>query len=176
MALAVKNSCAKAGDVTEAGSIPESGRSPEEGNGNPLQYSCLKNPMDRGTWQAAIHGTTKSWTWLKQLTTAPPFYVMKVKSFSRVRVFATPGIVAHRIFQARVLEWVAISFSRVSSWPRDQTWVSQIAGRGFTSEPPGKIINFSWQEFLPIWFTQLCPQSLVQNLEHGGNPTNTLID
>jgi len=62
VALAVKNLCAKAGDVREAGSIPESGQSPKEGNGNPLQYSCLKNPMDRGTWQAAIHGTTKSWT------------------------------------------------------------------------------------------------------------------
>ena len=109
---------------------------------------------------------------------SPPFYVIKVKvkSLSRVRLFATPWIVAHRIFQARVLEWVAISFSRVSSWPRDQTWVSRIAGRGFTSEPAGKIINFSWQEFLPIWFTQLCPQSLVENLEHGGNPTNILID
>lgn len=41
---------------------------------------------------------------------------------------------------------------------------------------PNQIINSSWQEFLPIWFTWLCPQSLVQNLEHGGNPTNILID
>ena len=52
----VKNVPANAGD---AGSIPGSGRSPGEGNGNPLQYSCLRNPMDRGTWQATVHGVTK---------------------------------------------------------------------------------------------------------------------
>ena len=44
--------------------IPKSGRSPEEGNGNPLQYSCLGNPMDRGAWWATIHGVAKSWTQL----------------------------------------------------------------------------------------------------------------
>ena len=42
----------------------ESGRSPGEGNGNPLQYSCLENLMDRGAWQATVHGVAKSWTWL----------------------------------------------------------------------------------------------------------------
>ena len=63
---------------------------------------------------------------------------VKVKSLSHVRLFATLWIVAHGIFQARVLEWVASSFSRGSSWPRDQTRVFCIAGRGFNSEPPGK--------------------------------------
>ena len=43
-------------------------QSPGEGNGNPLQYSCLENPMDRGTWQATVHGIAKSQTWLKQLS------------------------------------------------------------------------------------------------------------
>ena len=42
-------------------SIPGSGRSPGEGHGNPLQYSCLGNPMDRGAWQVTVHGVTKSW-------------------------------------------------------------------------------------------------------------------
>ena len=46
------------------GSIPGSRRSPGEGNGNPLQYSCLKNPMDRGAWQGTIHGVAKSQTQL----------------------------------------------------------------------------------------------------------------
>ena len=55
----VKNPPANAGDV---GLIPESGRSPGEGNGNPLQYSCLEKPMDRGDWQAIAHGVTKSQT------------------------------------------------------------------------------------------------------------------
>ena len=44
------------------GSIPGSGRSPGEGNGNPLQHSCWENPMDRGAWQATVHGVTKSQT------------------------------------------------------------------------------------------------------------------
>ena len=58
----VKNSPAKAGDVRNAGSTPGSGRSLGEGNGNPFQYSCLKNHMDRGTWRATVHGVTKSQT------------------------------------------------------------------------------------------------------------------
>ena len=48
-----------AGDVWDVGSIPGLGRSPGQGNGNPLQYSCLENSMDRGGWRAAIHGVTK---------------------------------------------------------------------------------------------------------------------
>ena len=52
----VKNPPANAGDT---GSIPGSGRSPGEGNGNPLQNSCLENPMDRGAWRATVHGVTK---------------------------------------------------------------------------------------------------------------------
>ena len=44
------------------GSVPELGRSPNIGNGNPLQYSCLENPMDRGAWQATVYGVTKNWT------------------------------------------------------------------------------------------------------------------
>ena len=46
------------------GKIPGSGRSPREGNGNPLQYSCLKNPLDRGAWRTTVHGLTKSWMWM----------------------------------------------------------------------------------------------------------------
>jgi len=57
--LMVKNPPANAGDV---GWIPGSGRSPGEGNDNPLQYSCLENPMDRGVWQATVLGIAKSWT------------------------------------------------------------------------------------------------------------------
>ena len=56
----VKNPVANAGDTGDAGSIPGSGRSPGIENGNPLQYSCLGNPMDRGTWQATVHGVTES--------------------------------------------------------------------------------------------------------------------
>ena len=55
----VKNPLASAEDARDKGSIPESKRSPREGNGNPLQYSCLGNPMDRRAWWATVHGGCK---------------------------------------------------------------------------------------------------------------------
>ena len=55
-----KNPPANAGDVGDASSIPGLGRSPGGGNGNPLQHSCLENPMDRGAWQATVHGVAQS--------------------------------------------------------------------------------------------------------------------
>ena len=61
----VKASACNAGDL---GSIPGSGRSPGEGNGNPLQYSCLENPMDGGSWWATVHGVAKSQTRLSDFT------------------------------------------------------------------------------------------------------------
>ena len=57
--LVVKNLPASEGDL---GSIPGPGRSPGGGFGNPLQYSCLENPMDRGAWRATVHGVEKRWT------------------------------------------------------------------------------------------------------------------
>ena len=55
----VKNPTANAGDIRDAGSISGLGRCPGEGDGNPLQYSCLENSMDRGAWWATVHGVTK---------------------------------------------------------------------------------------------------------------------
>ena len=60
MVLVVKNPPTSAGDLRDAGSISGSGRSPGGGHGNPLQYSCLENPLDRGAWQATVHRFTKS--------------------------------------------------------------------------------------------------------------------
>ena len=56
----------------DVGSIPGSGRSPGEGNGNPLQYSCLENPMDRGAWWATVHRVAKSWTQLRVVKRVNP--------------------------------------------------------------------------------------------------------
>ena len=56
----VKNPPVNADDTRDVGSIPWSGRSTGGGNGNPVQYSCLENPMDRGAWQATVHGVVKS--------------------------------------------------------------------------------------------------------------------
>ena len=66
MTQVVKESACNVGDP---GSIPGSGRSPGEGNGNPLQYSYLEKSMDRGVWQASVHGVTKSWTRLSNHAT-----------------------------------------------------------------------------------------------------------
>ena len=58
----VKNLPIKAGDAGDVGLIPGLGRSPGGGNGNPLQYSCLENPMDRAAWRATVHGVVRSQT------------------------------------------------------------------------------------------------------------------
>ena len=62
MALMVENSPANAGDARDMSSIPGLGSSSGEGNGNPLQSSCLENPMDRGAWQPTVHGVAKTQT------------------------------------------------------------------------------------------------------------------
>ena len=64
----VKGPPANAGDIRDTGSISGSGRSPGGGNGLPLQYSCLENYMDSGSWWATVRGVAKSWTGLKQLS------------------------------------------------------------------------------------------------------------
>ena len=60
MALVVKNPPTRAGDLRDAASLPGSGRSPGGGHGNPLQDSCLENPMDRGAWRATVHSVAES--------------------------------------------------------------------------------------------------------------------
>ena len=67
MVPGIKNPLANAEDIRDVGSIPESGRSPGGGHGNPLQYSRMENPMDRGAWQAMVHRVTKSRTRLRRL-------------------------------------------------------------------------------------------------------------
>ena len=64
-----KESACNRGAPERWGSIPGSGSSPGEGHGNPLQYSCLENPMNRGAWRTTIHRVTKSQTWLRRLST-----------------------------------------------------------------------------------------------------------
>ena len=65
VALMVKNLPANVGDMRDAGLVHGSGRSPGVGHDNPLQYSCLGNPKDRGIWQVTVHRVTNSWTRLK---------------------------------------------------------------------------------------------------------------
>ena len=65
------NPPANSGDARDTGSIRGSGRSPGEGNGNPLMYSCLGNPVDRGAWQVIVHGVSKSCTQLSDWSPSP---------------------------------------------------------------------------------------------------------
>ena len=167
----VKASACNAGDL---GLIPGSGRSPGEGNGNPLQYSCLENPMDWGAWWATVHRVAKSRTRLSDFTSLNQqgltvyhrelcstfCYILSGKrtwkrihtcicitesrcctpetllinccccsvaklclTLSWSHVLSPPGSPVHGTSQARILEWAAISFSRGSAWPRNQTWV-----------------------------------------------------
>ena len=62
VAQLVKNPPSNAGDTKDTGLIPGSGKSLGEGNGNPHQYPCLENAMDKGAWQATVNGVTESWT------------------------------------------------------------------------------------------------------------------
>ena len=75
-----KNRPAKAEDIRDLGSIPGSGRSPGGGYGNPLQYSCLEKPTDRGTWWATVLGVVKSQTQLKQLSTQRDYFTAEAKA------------------------------------------------------------------------------------------------
>ena len=63
----VKSPPANVGDIRDLSSIPGLGKYPGEGHGNPLQDSCLENPMNRGAWWATVHGVAKSWTRLSDL-------------------------------------------------------------------------------------------------------------
>ena len=90
VAQAVKNLPANAEDLRDVGSIPGSGRFPRGGHGNPLQYSRLENPMDRGTWRATIHRVTKSWTWVKWLS-MHSLKATENKTVTRVRWYRGGG-------------------------------------------------------------------------------------
>ena len=100
-----KASSCNAGDL---GSIPESGRSPGEGNGNPLQYSCLENPMDRGAWRATVHGAAKSQTQLSDFTHSLT-HLLLLHHFSHVRLCVTPETAAHQAPPS-------LGFSRQEHW------------------------------------------------------------
>ena len=139
----------------DPGLIPESGRSSGEGNDSPLHYSCLENSTNREAWQTTVHGNAKSRTWLsnqhfhfhisidshQNATSTRSRPLSWSEKWSEVAQScltlcdpvdcSLPRFSVHGIFQARILEWVAISFSRGSSRPRDRTRVSCIVGRCF---------------------------------------------
>ena len=77
-----------AGGTGDSGSIPGSGRSPGEGNGNPLQYSCLENSMDRGAWWAAVHGVAMSQTRLRDFPFTFHFHALEKEMATHSSILA----------------------------------------------------------------------------------------
>ena len=94
----VKNPPANAGDTRDMGSIPGWGRSPEGGNGNPLQYSFLENPMDRGAWWTTVHGVAMSQTRLKGLSTAHSTNESMEQKLKEWALFIKINIIKHLIW------------------------------------------------------------------------------
>ena len=131
----VKNLPGNAGHIGDSGSIPELGRSPGGWHGNPLHYSCLEDPMDKGTWQATVHRVTQSQTQPRQLGTHTDLFTVFLvqQSDSVLHTYAAkslqscltlcdpidgspPGSAFPGILQSRTLEWVAISLSNAWKW------------------------------------------------------------
>ena len=156
VALVVKNPSANAGDIRDAVSIPGSGRSPGGGHGNPLQYSCLEDSLDRGAWWAMVHGISKSWTWLKRLSTHAH----------------TRHVCSH---VARSLVWLHVYqqghgfIGCCSSWGTEKvlTWAKMVTRQGIQAmswrnrenDPVDRDKRFRW--FLCCWGSK-CPSY------HGG--------
>ena len=104
VARVVKNPPANAGDIRDAVLILGLGRSSRGRHCNPLQYSCLENPMDRGAWQSTVHGVAKSWRRLRQLSTNCE-NIPKLK-YSRLRHLGFPGGSDSKDLPARWEMWV----------------------------------------------------------------------
>ena len=85
-----KETTCQAGDTRDAGSIPESGRSPGVGNGNPYQYSCLENSIDRGAWQATVHGVTESNTTDHSTASRVYFKKMRLRQHLKINQYDLP--------------------------------------------------------------------------------------
>ena len=134
------------------GLIPGLGRSPGGGRGNPLQYSCLENSMTEKPGRLQFMGSQRvghDWANFNSLAKRSHIYMwsemggcaQSLPTLCNPMDCSLPGSSVHVISQARVLEWVAISFSGDSSWPGHRTrvsWVSYTTDRFFTTVPIGK--------------------------------------
>ena len=99
----VKNPPANVRAIRDTGSIPGSGRSPWGGNGNPLQHSCLGNPMDRGALWATIRGVTKSWTWLSTHSCRAP-HSYEILTWQQITQWAHEGAIPSPLGRRQLLE------------------------------------------------------------------------
>ena len=120
-----------------------------EGNDNPLQDSCLENPVDRGAWWAAIYGVAQSRTRLKQLSSSSSLMCYKCcclvtkslsDSFETPWTVAPPGFSVDGVFQTGILEQIAISSPGNLPDPGIELVSPALAGGFFTTEPPGNLV------------------------------------
>ena len=113
----VKNLPVNTGDIRDKGSIPRLGRSPGGGNGNPLQYSCLENLMDREDWQAVVHRVTKSQIQLKWLSTPCTQSIRLNMSWVYVINYLIHFFMSFILCSVRVdTWWILVEFIRFSSF------------------------------------------------------------
>ena len=132
MALLIKNLPANAGDIRDTGLIPGLGRSPGVRHGNLLQYSCLKNPMDNGAWQATLHSVAKSQKWLKQLSSSSKG--------------AKPLVLyEHFFFNVFIFNWRIIALQYVVGFWHTLGWISH----GYTYVP--SLFIWTLKLFLISW-------------------------
>ena len=102
-------------DTTERLHFPFSLSCIGERNGNPLQYSCLENPRDRGAWWAAVYGMAQSQTRLKRLSSSSYIQFSSVQSLSRVRLFTTPWIAASQASLSITNSWSSLRLASIKS-------------------------------------------------------------
>ena len=109
MALVVKNPPTNAGDIRDASTIPGLGRSPGRWHGNPLQYSCLENSMDRGAWKATVHMVAKSRTQLKGPSTHVHSLQLQGQSHSLRPVGIVAVYIMSTVWSSRSFTWYGVS-------------------------------------------------------------------
>ena len=153
--LSGKESACNAGAAGEAYLIPGSGRSPWEGHGNPPQYSRLGNPMNRGAWQATVHGVAKSQTWLKGLSTliVPGIVLNRLHLLSCLitQTHLERGVIIATIFFFYIKElmlgegqWLSYHKQHVLHFGLKctSTWIQYPVGKVFRICPPVSSISF----------------------------------
>ena len=112
VALKVKNPPSNAGDIRDLGSVPALGRFPRGGNGNPFQYSCLKNPMNRGAWWATVHLVAKSQIRLKRHSA----HADSVLKISDVTLLTKVHMVKAMVFPVVMYRWKKWTIKKVKCW------------------------------------------------------------
>ena len=136
------------------GWVPDSGRPPGEGNGNPLQYSCLENPMNSGTWMATVHGVAKSQSGLEWLSIQEHIiYCYVANQYEAYRLHSEHLMIVHSFCMWEHLSGVGVAQGLLSLKPQEGSFRAGLAGfqtpspswwRGPRSLPSGPLHGFAF--------------------------------